>query len=358
MDTIFDVLSRPDGGPRGRRRGEVDPGPRRGGSGGPGVAPGSRRDAPPGLVPRVLRCAGPADIGPLHAGVGLAGPAEWTPRRIGDAAGRRNGPRRGRSTGRDFRAARPRHDRGDVIRRAPVSRDGPGWNRDRALAHDDGSNRAPSPSTWLAAAWSALMMLFLAVPMVGRFALWRLARGARPIEEGEWNVLLGDLSARIGLSRRVTLLRSRHALMPMTWGWLRPVVLLPIDADSWTVERRRDVLLHELSPCQATGLPDPGPRPGGLCVVLVQPARLDRGASPAHRARAPPATIWCCSPVPGRPITPRTSWTSPGRSRSRHRHSFAALAMARPSHLEGRLISILDRGCPRRGLTRRRSCSA
>jgi hypothetical protein len=31
---------------------------------------------------------------------------------------------------------------------------------------------------------------------------------------------------------------------------------------------------------------------------------------------------------------------------------FAALAMARPSHLEGRLLSILDAGCPRRGVNR------
>ena len=35
--------------------------------------------------------------------------------------------------------------------------------------------------------------------------------------------------------------------MPLTWGWIRPVVLLPGDAEGWPTERRRVVLLHELA---------------------------------------------------------------------------------------------------------------
>ena len=34
--------------------------------------------------------------------------------------------------------------------------------------------------------------------------------------------------------------------MPMTWGIVRPVVMLPADAAQWPADRLRTVLLHEL----------------------------------------------------------------------------------------------------------------
>ena len=58
--------------------------------------------------------------------------------------------------------------------------------------------------------------------------------------------LTSALAAELGVRRPVTLLGGETAT-PMTWGWLRPVILLPPDAEDWPDDRLRAVLLHELA---------------------------------------------------------------------------------------------------------------
>jgi beta-lactamase regulating signal transducer with metallopeptidase domain len=41
--------------------------------------------------------------------------------------------------------------------------------------------------------------------------------------------------------------RSYSGLMPMTWGVLRPQILLPDEAAAWPDERKRVVLAHEMA---------------------------------------------------------------------------------------------------------------
>jgi len=90
----------------------------------------------------------------------------------------------------------------------------------------------------------ALVLMLLAIGLA-RIA-W-LERSNEPVTDEAWLRLLGDLSLELGLTRPVRLLQSEGPAMPMTWGVRRPAILLPVDADDWTAERRRDVLLHELA---------------------------------------------------------------------------------------------------------------
>ncbi|MEJ7640196.1 MAG: hypothetical protein WKF75_20075 [Singulisphaera sp.] len=62
-----------------------------------------------------------------------------------------------------------------------------------------------------------------------------------------------------GLRRRVTLLLSDRAVMLMTWGWVRPFVLLPAEAEGWGHGRWLDVLSHEFAR-PTVRLPDPDDR--------------------------------------------------------------------------------------------------
>ena len=49
------------------------------------------------------------------------------------------------------------------------------------------------------------------------------------------------------LSQQPLILQSAPGSMPLTFGFLRPVILLPADAASWPADRRDHVILHELA---------------------------------------------------------------------------------------------------------------
>src|SRR5205085_8136106 len=59
--------------------------------------------------------------------------------------------------------------------------------------------------------------------------------------------LVGRLSRRLMLAQPVALRRSPRVTMPMACGLLRSSILLPADASDWPGERREVVLLHELA---------------------------------------------------------------------------------------------------------------
>ena len=54
----------------------------------------------------------------------------------------------------------------------------------------------------------------------------------------------------VGCSTAVDVRLSKHSIMPMTWGWRRPVILLPEASKSWPEERLLAVIAHECSHIQ------------------------------------------------------------------------------------------------------------
>ncbi len=51
----------------------------------------------------------------------------------------------------------------------------------------------------------------------------------------------------MGVRRPVRLLRSRERNVPVAFGTRRPAIVIPAVADTWTGDRRRAVVLHELA---------------------------------------------------------------------------------------------------------------
>jgi TonB family protein len=104
-----------------------------------------------------------------------------------------------------------------------------------------------TPLNWIAAIWivgSATMLLRLAAEVV---KLRRLMSTSRDVTDPRALHLLRETASALGLRRTPYLLRSSHALVPLTWGLLRPRVLLPDEAGEWEEERLRAVLAHELA---------------------------------------------------------------------------------------------------------------
>ena len=104
---------------------------------------------------------------------------------------------------------------------------------------------------WLALAWVAGSILML-LRLGG--GLWWLDRiylaQARPAPAA-WETRLRDLAQRMGLARRVRLMRSDRAESPLALGWLKPTILLPAAALlSLSPEALEAVLAHELAHLQ------------------------------------------------------------------------------------------------------------
>lgn len=205
--------------------------------------------------------------------------------------------------------------------------------------------------------------VLLALYVLGAFALllrivlgyWQLAKLAsrsNPVHDREWVALLSDLPQLVGTQRPVQLLYTGEVDIPMTWGTYRPVIFLPAGAQSWPTERRRAVLLHELAhvvrfDCLVQGLTSIACALYWFHPAVWYAARRLR----VERERA------CDDQVILAGMTPRAyalelfevaKTYRPGRMTAA-----AALGMARPSDLEARMVSLLDRVRRRGGISRR-----
>src|SRR5437899_2908305 len=97
--------------------------------------------------------------------------------------------------------------------------------------------RLPLLALWAAGALTALVQMLYAYA-----GMWRLRRAARPSAHRD---LAAELAHALGIRRPVAALDTAAGTMPMTFGILRPAVLLPSDTGAWSDGRRRMVLLPE-----------------------------------------------------------------------------------------------------------------
>jgi len=198
--------------------------------------------------------------------------------------------------------------------------------------------------------WLAGALLFLSRLMVGVVSAWWTSRVATPIDDPEWRETIGELKDQLGIVGEIRVLRSAWVGTPMAWGLLRPALLLPDEALGWSADRRRAVALHELAHVK---------RRDCLVHLLAQATRAVHWVNPlawigAKRIRAERERA--CDDLVLTSGTRSADYArlllDVARSRGDRRLAWAAVSMARPSELEGRLLAILDPARDRRGLGR------
>ena len=100
--------------------------------------------------------------------------------------------------------------------------------------------------TWALAIWALGAAVLTARLGLG---LWRVSaavRHAQTVTDPRWIRHLDRALARLSCRRRVRLLVSDRVEIPATVGVFRPAILLPVRAATWFDDRRQAVLLHEL----------------------------------------------------------------------------------------------------------------
>ena len=97
------------------------------------------------------------------------------------------------------------------------------------------------------AIWLGVVLILAGWLAWGAVAVRRIVRNAHPLDTGDWLTPLYEVSDRLELGEPPTLLGSSDTKMPFACGFLKPTIVLPADCESWTVDRRHAVLLHELA---------------------------------------------------------------------------------------------------------------
>ena len=235
---------------------------------------------------------------------------------------------------------------GSVVAPPPaVPRPGRSRHAAAAVAVGDVVGRS-AVAIWLVGAFAGLGVL-----LVGLTRLRWLRASSSRVTDGRWHRLCADLSRSYGLTRGVDLLLGPRPGLVATWGWRRPVVMLPASASEWSAERMRVVLLHELAHARRGDWLLQLAAEALRCVWWFNPlawmvrARLRRESEHAADdlvlARGVPAA------------TCATHLLELAREARKHRWTWLpAPAMARPSNLERRVSAMLNPRTKRRPLTR------
>ena len=214
-------------------------------------------------------------------------------------------------------------------------------------------DRIGKPAAILIALWFAGTLWMLGRLAIGVASVRSMIRRSVPATDDGWDEIVERARASIGGHTVARTVISDHAAMPFTYGLFRPTIVLPASAEEWTTDRRRSVLLHELAHVRRHDL---------ITNAVVQFACAVYWFHPlvwlaARRVRIE-AERACDALVVGTGTLPSEyagDLLEIARTMRSSATAAVALAMARRSDFEGRLLAILAPNSGRNVLTAARA---
>jgi beta-lactamase regulating signal transducer with metallopeptidase domain/HEAT repeat protein len=192
----------------------------------------------------------------------------------------------------------------------------------------------------LALVWAGVALALLGWLVAGAWSVRRIASAGRELTSPDWSVPLCEVADRLDLDSAPRLVVSDVIEMAFACRALVPTIVLPAAAESWTDDRRRAVLMHELAHIKRHDLL--GHALGRMACALYWFHPLVWVAAKNLRAeseRACDDLVLSCGTRASEYAQHLLDMVTSVR---RHGAPVMALPMARKREFEGRMLAILD----------------
>lgn len=197
--------------------------------------------------------------------------------------------------------------------------------------------------------WIAGALFFLARWRLNAMRLAALVRRASVLTDSGWNAQVRALCAELGIHRHVALLVSDEIEVPITTGIMFPRIVLSPDYPDWSPTRRSAILNHELAHVRRLDAFTQALANVVASLYWFHPlVWLTVLAMRAERERACDDQVLAA----GTKASDYAHELLDIVSGLREPELAAALAMARRSQLEGRVLAVLNPALPRGSVSR------
>jgi beta-lactamase regulating signal transducer with metallopeptidase domain/HEAT repeat protein len=195
--------------------------------------------------------------------------------------------------------------------------------------------------------WILGAMVLLGRLAAGAWTVQRIVYRGRALEHPSWQRPLLEIADRLGLEDAPRLVQSDQIRMPFATGFPQAVIVLPAESTSWSTERRCAVLIHELAHVKRRDLA--GHLVSRIACALYWFHPLVWTAARHLRAESERACDDLALVLGTRAAEYAEHLLDIVKEVRDERMPAVALAMAKPSEFEGRMLAILDPRRHRRG---------